>query len=83
MCGLERGDFEKEGLNFQIHKEVDHDIWKYLNYILYLDGKPDNEFDGNEIYVWEQFLEGSTAWIPQNRTIFLGNHLTCINSLIR
>ena len=53
MCGLERGDFEKEGLPFEKHKLQDHDIWKYLNYILYLDHKPINEFDGNEIYVWE------------------------------
>lgn len=72
VCRLERADFEKKGLNFEQHQRQDHDIWKYLNYLIYLDKKPEDEFDGNEIFVWENFLEKKVSWIPQNRTVFLG-----------
>ena len=46
-------------------------MWNYLYYLMYLDKKPDNEYDGNELYVWRTYTEGSTLWIPQNITIFL------------
>ena len=71
VCGLDRTEFERNGKNFDKHKSDEHDIWKYLSYLLYLDIKPYDEFNGDELYVWDSFLEGSTVWIPQNFTMYL------------
>lgn len=75
VCKLERVEFEKKGLNFDQHKGLDHDIWKYMRYLIYLDNKPEDQFDGNEIFVWECYLKKKVSWIPQNRSIYLGKRL--------
>lgn len=48
-------------------------MWNYMKYLIYLDNKKKSEFDGAELYVYERFQGGFADWIPQNRTLYLGN----------
>merc|ERR1711865_1340859 len=51
MCGLERADLDRNGSGFQQHISTEHNMWKYVFYLVYLDQKDATEFTGLETYV--------------------------------
>jgi hypothetical protein len=53
-CDFSRKDFEKEGENFDVHL-LQHSIWDYVYYLMYLGDKGEDEFDGVELEVWSLF----------------------------
>ena len=70
-CGLERYDLERKGIDFDEHIKV-HDIWNYFFYIIYLRSKPENDYDGVDIYVNRLLTKDfNTAWLPIGRTLKL------------
>ena len=72
-CGLERNVLERKGINFEDHLEY-HDIWNYFFYIIYLRWKPNNDYDGVDIYVNEHVKRDyDSGWLPIGRTLALKN----------
>lgn len=71
ICGIERKIFEKKGMNFDIHKGVQHNLWDYVFYLEYLQNLDLQSLTGFEYFVFTQFKNKSTAWLPINSTIFL------------
>ena len=71
LCDLDKPTLEKKGIDFEDHIEH-HSIWNYLYYVLYLEWKPSNYYDGVDIYVSEK-LEGKTKdeWMPRKTTMKL------------
>lgn len=67
-CGLDRPTLEKKGIDFEDHIKF-HDIWNYFFYILYLKWKPQNYYDGIDIYV-DKMIQNNyeNEWLPLLRT---------------
>ena len=59
------------GLNFKNHLSSEHDPWKYIQYLYYMDSKGINELSGLEYFAWTKYLDGSTEFIPIGETLYL------------
>ena len=53
ICLNEKSVFLAAKRSYQHHIDVEHDIWLYPLYIKYLIEKNNEDFNGDEIYVWE------------------------------
>lgn len=71
ICGYERKQFERQEKNFDFHKKHEHDLWRYVYYLIYIDGKDDEEYVGIEYHVNDKFRSKSTDWLPVGKTKFL------------
>lgn len=72
ICNISRDDFEAAGVSFEEHIKNDHNMWKYLWFIIYLDEKNHTEYDGIEQFCAEQPKE-STRWLPIRKARALSN----------
>jgi hypothetical protein len=64
-------DFAENGIDFQDHIMVDHEMWLYPNYIKYLQSKQETDMNGDELSVWTCYKEGSDDWMPHHFTEYL------------
>jgi len=64
ICNINREDFETNGTSFEKHVTDDHNMWKYLWYIVYLEEKDRSELSGIEQYCAETFQQLSVKWLP-------------------
>jgi hypothetical protein len=71
VCGNTRQDFSKLGRNFDIHIESEHDPWKYIYYIYYLQKKGESNLSGVEYHAWTLFSQKKTNWIPIGNTLYI------------
>ena len=71
ICGIERKIFEKKGMEFPYHKIVEHNLWDYVFYLVYLHSLDEQFITGFEYFVLVKFKQMSTAWLPINSTIYL------------
>ena len=71
ICGIERKSFEKKGMNFDLHKGVQHNLWDYVFYLEYLQTLDLQSLTGFEYFVYTQFKKKSIAWLPISNTLFL------------
>ena len=72
VCGNTRSEFSKKGVSFDHHIAKDHDPWKYIYFIYYLQMKGEDELGGLEYHAWTGFCQKNTAWIPIGKTRYLG-----------
>jgi len=68
---LERTSFEKEGKSFARHVRVEHSIWNYLYYIVYLQSKDKLEYNGTESYIYDKLQSDDLSWFPIQRAMSL------------
>jgi hypothetical protein len=71
ICLNEKSVFLAAKKSYQHHIDVEHDIWLYPLYIKYLIEKDNEDFNGDEIYVWECYLDGQSDWMPLTETRYL------------
>lgn len=71
ICGFERKLFEKQEKKFSTHLQVEHNIWAYAFYLIYLKSKDEQQFNGIEFYVAEKFHSRNTDWFPIQNTMFI------------
>lgn len=71
VCGIERKIFEKKGTDFEFHKLVEHNLWDYVFYLVYLHTLDAQSLTGFEYFVLSKFKQMSTAWLPVGSTSFL------------
>jgi hypothetical protein len=71
ICGIERKIFEKKGMDFEFHKLVEHNLWDYVFYLVYLHTLDSQSLTGFEHFVFSKFKQKSTAWLPIGSTSFL------------
>ena len=51
---------------------MQHQIWNYVYFIIHLNLKEHNTFNGNEAYIYEKIINNDISWFPINRfVIFL------------
>lgn len=56
--------FFSRKIDFDFHTEVSHDMWLYPLYIKYLMNKNEEDYSGDEIYVWNLYKSDQTDWMP-------------------
>ncbi|KAF0701081.1 Aste57867_8378 [Aphanomyces stellatus] len=75
VCNDTKDDIEYRGVvkgltnNFKNHTEVEHNLWNYLFFIMYLEAKPSNHMNGTESYVYEKLLAKEMSWIPKRQGV--------------
>lgn len=77
ICGMNSTDFQRYGLNFEEHVQADHNPFSYFALHLMLSNKPEIDFSGREIYIWDKFNgEERNDVLPNNNCLkFLGRKL--------
>jgi len=63
VCGIEREEFDRQGRGFQDHVKMDHNMWQYVYFIVYLNRKPETEYTGPEFYVSEKLKATDSSMI--------------------
>ncbi|CAB3409789.1 unnamed protein product [Caenorhabditis bovis] len=71
ICGLERGRFDNRSVTFEMHREMEHNIWHYLYYIVMLQIKDETEFTGPESYVAQCVKDRNLDWFPRMQALSL------------
>jgi len=71
ISGYERDVFEKQGKSFDKHITHEHNPVNYINFLIYIKSKPEDEYDGIEAYVSDQLANKKTLWAPIENTMFL------------
>jgi len=69
MCGLERADLDRNGSGFDQHIKLEHNMWKYLAYVVYIDQKDQNDYTGLESYVSEMIEEEDMNFYPLDKAL--------------
>lgn len=64
VCGRMKHEFELRGSGWSQHTQVEHNIWAYLAYVIYITKKPMNECDGIEKYVKGKILQNDVTFFP-------------------
>jgi hypothetical protein len=71
ICGLDRKDFEKEDKSFSHHQNVEHSLWNYVYFMMYLEKLKTMDMTGIEIVVSDKIKKKSPEWIPRSFTCYL------------
>merc|ERR1711871_778623 len=71
ICGKERGDFDSAGIDFDTHKSVNHNPWRYAAFRKYLALKSESEYSGQESYVKDCMDNGDLSFFPIDRSLEL------------
>jgi hypothetical protein len=74
ICGYERDVFEKQGRSFDTHVTHPHNPTNYINFLIYLRDKPSDEYDGIESFVWDQYTDKKTHWVPIESTMLISKN---------
>ena len=76
ICGINKQILDKkteERKGFSYHIRLEHNLWNYIFYILYLKNKIKTEYSGFESYVASKLDSDDISWFPLNRALSLGN----------
>ena len=68
---MERTLFEKDGKSFEKHVRVEHNVWNYLYFIVYLKDKNILQYNGTETYISEKLENDDLSWFPIQRAMCL------------
>ena len=60
--------YKNYGRDYYIHQNVDHSVFNYIFYIIYLYKKEKTELNGMESYIYESaFIQKDTTWFPSKK----------------
>jgi inositol 1,4,5-triphosphate receptor type 1 len=71
ICGIDRFTFDTKGKGFDAHIAHDHNMWGYLQLLVHLREKDENDFNGWESYVYKKVLAGDVSFMPLNKALIL------------
>ena len=66
ICNSHRDDIEKEGNNFEKHRNKEHNVWNYVFYIIGLKLSKIQDLNAISSYAYEKIEKGSVDWFPIN-----------------
>ena len=70
ICGIPRESFDKiRTKTFTEHIKSSHNMWDYVHLIVYLQQKNITEHNGEELYVFQNYLRRKYDWIPSKRCL--------------
>lgn len=71
ICSIQSDVFNRQALGFEHHIKNEHNLWKYLYFLIYLDQKDKDEYTSVEEYVNDMKEAGEISYFPINRAIAL------------
>lgn len=71
ICNKERSLFEKVGISFNKHAKKEHNPWNYLFFVIHLQLKDPNDYNGTESYVANKLKTKDISWFPIERSLSL------------
>lgn len=72
ICNIDRATFDKEAEGgMSQHINQDHDLWKYVFYIVHLEAKDPTEMTGIESYVFNLYKADDVLWMPRSKALCL------------
>ena len=69
ICCLNKAELERSKINFQQHILLDHYMWAYARFLLYLDETDPSNLTGPESYIQKMRKDNNTAFFPIGRCI--------------
>lgn len=72
VCNIDKFTFEKAGIDFEKHYNTEHNIWNYVNFLVYMKEKTEKDCNGIETELFRQISESKLNWMPVGRSISLG-----------
>ena len=66
ICGKKRDFFEKFNKDFEQHLKVDHLVWNYIYYIIYIKNKEVSSRNSYENYIYDCYEKEDYSWIPND-----------------
>lgn len=67
VCGGKRNEVEKarnSNRGFEQHVEMEHNLWNYVYYLVYLKNKERKNLNSIEAMILEQWHNNSIDWLP-------------------
>ena len=55
ICGIGKDYLDKVPHGMEIHVQREHNLANYLFFLMYLIGKDETEYTGQETYVWNNY----------------------------
>lgn len=74
VCNLDRAELQKAGVKFDKHIGVEHNHWNYCYFIIKLMHKDEDNYDGNETYIFENYQNQDWTWLPIGKTKAMGRN---------
>ena len=62
-------------MSFDKHVNGLHNPKNYIYFLMHLRCKPEDEFDGVESYVYDQYCRRKTNWAPIENTMLIGKNI--------
>ena len=69
ICNIHRDEFEKNKIDFATHFKHNHYKWQYIWFMMHLEDKPREEYNGIEEYIWGLYFKHRIDFFPINRVI--------------
>ena len=82
ICNIEKFNFEKAGINFEKHKDEEHNIWDYMNFLILMRSKTEKDCTGVEDEIYKKLKKGDMSWLPIKRSSGYGNLNFCLFSFV-
>ena len=73
ICSLHREKFEKNGIKFDNHKETDHNVMNYFNYIYKVDQTDESDLNSLDYQVKQSYKNKRTDFFPINTCLSLSS----------
>ena len=73
ICSLHREKFEKNGIKFENHKEQEHNVINYFNYIYKVEKTDDSELNSLDYQVMQSYKNKRTDFFPINTCLSLSS----------
>ncbi len=71
VCSLDRDQFERKGLKFADHVEIEHNPWNYMYYKMYLERKGEKDLTANEKQILSLIRAQSIEYFPIDKAMAL------------
>lgn len=68
ICDIKKDECEKNGDNFHVHIEHEHNIWDYVNYMITLRLKDAQDLNATNSYAKERLEIKSIGWLPVHQS---------------
>ena len=64
ICQISRDKCLLKNKDFDSHIKNEHNLWNYMNFLIFLHLNNPNDFSRFEGLVWDKLLERDFGWIP-------------------
>eukprot|EP00743_Colponemidia_sp_Colp-15_P005611 GILK01006033.1.p1 GENE.GILK01006033.1~~GILK01006033.1.p1 ORF type:complete len:1199 (+),score=216.20 GILK01006033.1:264-3860(+) len=71
VCGIDKYEFDNRAKGFEHHVSCDHNVFSYLNFIIYIRNRPVTDCSGVEKYVKAKIDSRDVSWFPMGRALVL------------